>query len=540
MLQFLRRKIQFLGRKIRHSKGVSPEHAKEKVSPFSGNLSRDLEEVKSVLGFSKDLIIKEFFIEARQKIKAAILMIDGMIDKKDVDEQILRPLILNPCLSKIDERADSQDLAAYIEYNVLTAADIKKTPSMEAAVDGILSGDTVLLLDGFPKAFIISTRGWETRSISEPETDPVVRGPREGFVETLRINTAMLRRKIKDSNLTIEQMRLGRKTKTDICIAYLKNVANPELVNEVKNRLQRVDVDSVLESGYLEEYIEDSPFSIFPTVGISEKPDVIAAKVLEGRVAVMTDGTPIVLTVPLLFVEAFQSADDYYSRPYYSSLVRLLRFGAFLVSILLPAIYISVTTFHQELIPTALLYTMAAAREGTPFPAFIEAMMMGAVFEILREASVRMPRPTGQAVSIVGALVIGQSAVTAGLIGAPMVIIVAVTAIASFVTPNLLDVGTLLRAYFSVLSAAMGLFGIMIGLIGLLIHLVTIRSFGVPFLSPIAPMIFRDLKDVILRVPMWLMAARPRSIEMRDSVRQEFLLMPGEDDEKEPDKKRDA
>jgi len=427
----------------------------------------------------------------------------------------------------INENPGSKNVMQYIKQNILTAMDVRQVDSMEEIVDSILSGDTVLIVDGQMHALAISTRGWEARGIEEPETDPVVRGPREGFVETLRINTAF------------EYIRLGKRTKTDICITYLKGIVNPKLVEEVRRRLKRIDVDSILESGYLEEYMEDAPFSPFPTVGTSEKPDAVAARILEGRVAIMTDGTPIVMTVPYLLIEAFQSADDYYSRAYYSSIIRILRYMAFTFSILLPSMYIAVTTFHPELIPTALLYTMAAAREGTPFPAFVEAMIMGAVFEILREASVRMPRPIGQAVSIVGALVIGEAAVTAGLIGAPMVIVVAVTAISSFVVPAMLDVGTLLRIFFGLLSVAIGLFGIMIGLLGLLIHLASVRSFGAPYLSPIAPMSARDLKDVFVRVPMWAMFIRPRSMGWRDPQRQEFRLMPGPDDGEKPGEKGD-
>jgi len=260
--------------------------------------------------------------------------------------------------------------------------------------------------------------------VEEPDTEAVVRGPREGFTENLKTNTALLRRKIKNPNLRFELIKLGNQTNTNVCITYIKGICNEKFVTEARKRLKHIKTDSILESGYIEAFIEDAPYSPFATVANSEKPDVTAAKILEGRLAVLVDGTPIALTVPYLFMEGFQSSEDYYSRPYYVTLVRWIRFLAFFITVYLPSLYVAATTFHQELIPTPLLVTMIAAKEGTPFPAFVEALLMGLIFEILREAGVRMPRPIGQAVSIVGALVIGEASVSAGLIGAPMVIIV--------------------------------------------------------------------------------------------------------------------
>lgn len=540
MLQFFLKKYRFLKSNLQPSKTNQQDSENRKMSPLTGNLDKDLQEIKARLGHNNDLILRKFFIDFQEKVEASIILLDELTDKRTIDDHILRPLMSKTYPIESIKKLAVKNIIEYVEHNIVTAMDVRDTRFIEEIIDGILSGDTVLLIDGQTSALIISSRGWQTRSIEEPDTDAVVRGPREGFVETLRINTAMLRRKIKDPNLTFEYIRLGRRTKTDIYITYVKGIANPKLVEEVKRRINRVDVDSILESGILEEYIEDAPFSPFPTISISEKPDMVAAKILEGRVAIMTDGTPIVLTVPALFVENFQSGDDYYTRPYYSTLIRILRYIAFTASVFLPSVYVAATTFHQELVPTSLLYTMAAAREGTPFPAFVEAMVIGAVYEIIREASVRMPRPIGEAVSIVGALVIGEAAVTAGLIGAPMIIIVAVTGISSFVVPTLLDVGALLRIFFGVLSATMGFFGIIIGALGLFIHLASIRSFGVPYLSPIAPVSVRDLKDVFVRVPMWAMFTRPRSMGWHDPQRQEFRLMPGPEEEGDHGNKGDV
>lgn len=337
----------------------------------------------------------------------------------------------------------------------------------------------------------------------------------------------MLRRKLSDPGLTFETFQVGQRTKTDTCIAYLKGVADPKLITEIKQRLQRIDTDGILSAGALEEFVEDVPLSIFSTVGYTERPDVVCGKLLEGRAAILVDGTPMVLTVPFLFVENFQTPDDYSFRPMLGSLIRWMRYVAFGISILLPALYVALTAFDQELIPTQLLITMAAATEGTPFPGVVEALAMGLLFEILREAGIRLPRPIGQTISFIGALVIGEATVTAGLVGAPLVIVIAMTAIASFVTPTLVQESTIIRFSLVILAGFLGAFGIAIGLLIVLIHLVSLRSFGVPLLWPIAPMDLRGLaQDVIIRAPWWAMFTRPKALNPQNRTRQDFYSRP--------------
>jgi spore germination protein KA len=336
----------------------------------------------------------------------------------------------------------------------------------------------------------------------------------------------MLRRKIKNPDFMLETMKIGVRTKTDVCIAYIGGLADPKLIEEIRRRLKKINTDAILETGYIEQFIEDAPYSIFSTVANSEKPDKVAAKLLEGRAAILVDGSPFVLTVPMLFMESFQAAEDYYSRPVFASITRLLRFTAFLISVLAPALYVALTSFHQELIPTPLLLTMAAAHEGVPFPSVLEAGLMVAAFEILREAGVRLPRPVGQAVSIVGALVIGESAVSAGLIGAPMVIVVSVTAVSSFIVPPQIDSGGILRFMLLILSGVMGGFGIAMGLIAVFIHLASLRSFGTTYLSALAPFNAEDMKDSFVRAPIWKLSKRPHDIANQDEIRQGSGLKP--------------
>jgi len=298
---------------------------------------------------------------------------------------------------------------------------------------------------------------------------------------------------------------------------YLNGVADPKVVETVKYRISQLDVDSILESGYIEEYIEDAPFSPFATVGYSEKPDVIAGRILEGRIAIVVDGTPFVLTAPMLFIESFQTTEDYYTRPLYASLIRMLRFVAYFITVFAPAIYIALTSFHQELIPTTLLFTIANAREGTPFPVFIETLIMVFAFEILHEAGIRMPRPVGQAISIVGALVMGDAAVSAGLVGAPVVITIAITAVAGFLVPTQNDSASILRVSMMILAAFAGWYGISMGFLALLLHLGSLNSFGVPYFDDFAWT--SNLQDSAVRMPLWSMIRRPKDIAHGDTAR---------------------
>lgn len=496
--------------------------ASESPSDLSHNLTSNLARLKKIFGTSNDIVIREFNIGRKGQIKGALLFVEGMTDKLLINESLIKPLMYGIPYSGTEEVVTIDT----IMKSMISIGSAEQVSSISEVVDGCLSGDTALLIDGLNEALILNTKGWDSRGVEEPKTESVVRGPREGFTETLRVNTALLRRKIKNPDLTLEPMKIGRRTKTDVCILYLKGVANPRLIEEIRRRLNRIDIDGIMESGYIEQFIEDAPYSIFSTIANSEKPDVVAAKLLEGRAAILVDGTPFVLTVPMLLIESFQSAEDYYSRPYFASLIRMMRILAYGIGTLAPAVYVALTTFHQELIPTPLLFTLASSREGIPFPAVLEALVMLIAFEILREAGVRLPRPVGSAISIVGALVIGEAAVSAGLIGAPMVIVVSLTAVSSFVVPAQTDSQVILRYIFLLLAGFMGGFGIAIGLLGVVIHLAALRSFGTPYLSPVAPLSVRDLKDTFIRAPIWAMIARPRTIARHDPKRQEFRLDP--------------
>lgn len=500
-----------------------PENQQPADRKVSEKLSDNLDFIKSQLGDSGDVKVHEFRFGENYEFGGALIFIDGLVNMDYITQGIMRPIISFP-YSKTPLKKGPGHGIDQISKTVLCSGDIETKQYLGELISGILAGDTIFLADSFRQGLVISTKGWDKRGVTEPETESVVRGPREGFTENFRTNTALIRRKIKSPKLRMEHMTIGRKTQTSVCIAYLDGIANDRVTQQVRSRLKQLDIDSVLDSGYLEEYIEDAPFSIFATVGYSEKPDVIASKILEGRTAILVDGSPFVLTVPFLFVEAFQTAEDYYVRSIYSSIMRLLRFFSYLIAIFAPAIYIALTTFHQELIPTTLLMTIASAREGTPFPAFVEAFVMLLSFEILREAGLRLPRPVGQAVSIVGALVMGDAAVSAGIVGAPMVITVAITAVAGFIIPEQNDTISILRLIMMILSAALGGYGIAMGFLGILIHLGSLQSFGIAYFNAFFPT--RDMEDTFIRMPLWAMVKRPTRIAAGDVVRRHFFVPP--------------
>jgi len=415
-----------------------------------------------------------------------------------------------------------------IKRSLVNLGEINEHGCLWEASLTVLSGDTLLLVEGTDKVLSVNTRGLPQRGIEEPKRETGVRGPHEGFVENFRTSIAQLRMRIKSPDLTIETMRGGSHTNTDVAFCYMKGIANPKVVEEVRRRLRRIThTDHLLESGNIEELIEDDPYSPFPQVENTERPDKAASQVLEGRVIIFTDTSPFVLIVPTLFWQFIQSSDDYYQR-WMGSFIRVIRIIGLFMALFLPSVYVALTTYHQEMLPFGLILAIASSREGIPFPAFVEAFLMEVIFELLREAGIRLPMQIGQAVTIIGALLIGEAAIMANLVSPAMVIVVAATGIASFLVPgfNLAIALRILRFGIIILAGTLGLFGVMIALILLTTHLVSLRSFGIPYTAPLAPLNLRDLKDVLIRPPLWALDKRPHSIRTRDTRRQDRDLKP--------------
>lgn len=491
----------------------------EKLNPV---LHESLRHIKEALGFSTDLIVREIRIGAAGTVKSGIVYTEGMADK-DLINRFLDALMLHSKETVLPGNdTDAGNTMTMLEHFILTLGDIQEIRDYRSVFSSILSGDTVILVDGYDYGFAAGTKGIDDRGVQEASVQTVVRGPRESFSENIRKNTALIRRKINNPNLWLESMSVGRVTRTQVAVMYVKGIANDKIVEEIRTRLKRIDIDGIFESGNIEELIQDETITPFPTIYNTERPDTVAANLLEGRIAILVDGTPVVLVAPVVFTQFLQSSEDYYHRSDFG-LIRLLRIVAFFITLLAPSIYISVTTFHQEMLPTTLMMSIAAQRERVPFPAAVEAFLMEVTFELLREAGIRMPRAVGPAISIVGALVLGEAAVRAGLVSSAMVIVVSITAISSFILPTFsMSIPVrILRFLLMGLAASFGLFGVFVGLILLNLHLCNLRSFGVPYMAPLAPLIPSDQKDTILRLPLWAMRTRPRLISEQNAVREQ-------------------
>ncbi|WP_341415819.1 spore germination protein [Paenibacillus filicis] len=486
------------------------------MDPLDPDLNITLRQIVSIMGQSPDLIVRKMTLANDWQI--ALLYINGLADLPMIQSAILDSLV-NGKFAYTPSLHGSP--LSFLKEKVLTVGDISPIDRLHAIFPYLLSGDAIVLLDGFADGLRIGVTGREERNVSEPQSQPSIRGPMDAFTETLLTNISLIRRRVKDPQLWLEVHEIGKVTKTSVALMYQSTIANEQMVQEVRRRLKEIDIDGILESGYIEEFIQEKTITPFPTVYNSERPDTIAAGILEGRVAILIDGTPFVLLVPALFIHFMQTSEDYYQRADISTLIRIVRYLAFFIVLLAPSLYIAITTYHQEMLPTNLLLNLAAQREGVPFPAFIEALMMEIVYEILREAGIRMPRTVGQAVSIVGTLVIGQSAVDAGVISAVMVIIVSITAISSYVIPaNAMSISVrMLRFLLMGLAASFGLFGILTGIILLTLHLNSLHSFGVPYMSPIAPFSLSDQKDTLFRISWPRMIRRPSLLKQKDSIR---------------------
>ncbi|MBP2240343.1 spore germination protein KA [Cytobacillus eiseniae] len=509
-------RIRRLPLKKKPKKQKAQQQTSSQEIPLSKKLTENIHLFSSLYQDSSDVIFRSFVVG---KIDATIIYIEGLSDTHKLDEQVLDTLLKNE-FKEIDFLISIK--------NRLPISNIETISTFSECVNAISAGNPVLLLDGFEEALSLGLVKFEKRSIEEPQAETSIRGPREGFTESLGVNTSLLRRIIKDPALKMKAVHVGKYTKTKVMIAYIEGLIDRTLIEEIENRLNRIHIDGVLESGYIEQFIEDSPYSPFPQLLYTERPDVASANLLEGRAILIIEGTPFSLIAPVSFFSLFQSQEDYYERFWIGTFIRSLRFLFVVISLFLPSIYVAITTFHQEMVPTDLLLSIASSREGVPFPAIVEAIMMEIAFEALREAGIRLPKQVGSAVSIVGALVIGQAAVQAGIVSAPMIIVVSITGIASFMAPRY-SIGLsirLLRFPIIFLAGFLGLIGVMLALIMIIIHLSTLRSFGVPYLSPISTLQKPSMKDTLIRSPLWKMNLRPHLTGEFNAVRQGTNLKP--------------
>ena len=494
--------------------------------PLAKELQTNMSNIEYLFKNCMDVIKRRVDLGTTTPIDIYGVYIDGMVNREIIENFFLGRIIDYKNL-KSEDIAMQSSITQLIMQHFSATFDIKEVETMDDMVRAVLSGDTAIFVDGASKGLVIATRGWPGRGISAPETEAVIRGPRDGFVETIRFNTVLVRRRIRDTKLKVEMMAMGTRSRTDIAIMYMEDIAKPQLLDEVKTRLQKYVIDGVFDSGYVEQLIEDSWRSPFPQTQATERPDKVASSLLEGKIAIIVDNSPFAIVVPTTFNAFFQASEDYYQRWEIMSFTRILRYIVGFLAFSLPALYLSVTNFQPAMLPTALAVSIAASREGVALISVMEIIVMETAFELLREAGLRLPGPVGHAIGVVGGLVIGQAAVEAKLISPLVVIIVAITALATFAIPdyNLTSAFRLIRYAFIIISAVFGLYGFLIGLLILLAHMASLESFGTPFLSPYTASGhngYNDFRDTVIRFPLFMQNRRPRYA--RDSQKTRIRL----------------
>ncbi|MGE7762332.1 spore germination protein [Peribacillus sp. NPDC097895] len=467
----------------------------ENIEQFKVHLEKEL-------GANSDLLIREF--QLHNRVDLIIVYIDGICDKQVIETSIIKP-ILEVCNDSFyfNEPNRTTELNNYLKDQVLSASEVEIASTWDTILSSLVSGNTVIFFNKSSEVLVIGTKSIDSRSISEPTTQVLVRGPKDSFTEKIRTNTSLVRSRIQHPSLRIEFFKLGERTQTDIAILYIEDVVDGSILKKVKEKVKNIKIDGILESRYIESFLEDETYSPFPRTFNTERPDVMAGNLLEGRIGILVNGTPFGLICPTLLMDHFKTAEDYYEKSDISSLMRLLRIFSFIISLLTPGVYVALVTHHIGMIPTNLAVSIAAQREGVPFPTVVEIFLLEVTFEILREAGIRIPRASGQAASIVGALIIGQGVVEAGFVSSVSTIIVALTAISSFAVPqySIGATGRILRFVFLFMGAFIGLYGIMLSLFFIGFHIAKLHSFGVPYLLPVTPFNAAAQQDNFIRMP---------------------------------------
>jgi len=477
---------------------------------LSDKLEENIELFNNLFDKVSTIIKRNITNEHYPKMKYYIIYCEGLVNIEVINNNIIKPLIL----SKIKHKNDFD----IIERKIIQVNGIKKSSNLKDIIEAVTYGETVLFIDGLNEVIILNTQKFSLRNISEPENEKILLGPREGFTESIIQNISMLHRKLRTNDFKVEYKTIGKRSNTKIAICYMNSIVKPKILEKLNSRLDQINIDGILDSNYINELIKDNKFSPFRTIGNTERPDVVVGKILEGRIAVIVDGTPVVLTLPYLFAENFQSSEDYYLDFYYTTFSRIVRILGFLITCSIPAIYIAVVAFHQQMMPTELFLNLTMERQSVPLPASVEAFVMLFVFEIIRETGVRMPTGIGQTLSIVGALVIGQAAVEAKLVAAPMIIVVGMTGITSLLVPKLNASSITIRFTVLILSSMFGLFGFVIAISYWLIHILNLESFGVYQVDFFEEGCLKKIKDNIIKMPLSLLTKRPFDIANKNNL----------------------
>lgn len=485
-----------------------------KETVIEKSLRQNISNIKNIIGGSSDLLTNNFLID---DVPCCLVCFEGMISVQVITNLILRPLTD----LHVAENAAPHDVFEHIRDRMLLAIDRGLCTQYGDIIRRLMSGFAVLFIDGIDTAFAYGVQGFSIRGIGEPSSEGNIRGAQEGFVETVRISMSLVRRRIKSPLLRFELFPVTTTANVDVVLAYMADRVPKRLVKKIRSRLEGMPLESVLGSGYIEPFLDNTGLSFFSGVSVTERPDVFCAKILEGRVGLMIDGTPFALVIPALFVENFQTLDDYNFRPFYAVLIRWIRYLAFVIALFLPAVYVAVVTFHPELFNHTLLVTLAAAEQTAPLPLAAEAFIVLLFYEIIREAGVRLPKSVGGAVSIVGGLIIGDAAVSAGIISNPLLLACAISVTASFVIPNLNQQITMLRFLAVAAGGIGGLYGISLLAAMALVNVCALENYGAPVMSPVSPFTPKAMRDVLVRIGFRRMATGDATIEKLNGVNME-------------------
>ena len=517
--------------------------AMEQAGDLSASLDENVERLKKLFRMpdNKDLIIRDLQVATQPPTRAVVCFMEGLTDKIVINEHILQPLML---LAHLDHHVGSEGESGRTQFSVETVMQrllpghqTTEKYDMASISESLLAGDTVLFFENTKTALAVETKAPPGRSVGEPKAEQVVQGPQDAFVEAWRVNVALVRRRLKDPRVVTDILTVGRVSKNYVGMMYIDGIANPKVIAEVRRRVKAIDVDVVNGSGPLEQYIEDSPSSMLPGALTTERPDRTAAYLSEGNVALLADNSPYALIVPVTFWSLLQTAEDYYLRYPFGAFIRYIRLIALLITIVVPSLYIAVVNYHHEMIPTELMLFIASSRENVPLPALVELILMDLTFELIREAGTRIPNVIGPTVGLVASLVLGQAAVEAKLISPLMVLIVAVTGLASFAIPHYVtSYGVRAWRFFVLAGAALlGFYGMAAAVFIMVLYVSGLRSFGVPFLTPVAPM-RAQTSDAITRHPLYKMEQRPSYARPLDKQRQEEVVRTWDPMAPEPEK----
>lgn len=477
------------------------------------DLASNIAYLKNGIGQSSDILFQDFSI-GQGKTPAMLILTEGLTETLLISDQVVRPL-------QHQEFCPKQNLIKCISSSILGI----KTDQLRTFSEigkAVLQGNGVLLVEGYSTGLSIEMKKVQQRSLEDPENESMLRGPKVGFIEELRTNTALIRQRANDPNLTIKEMLVGERNEKKIALLFIKGLTDRELVEDMIKRIRNIKIDDPMESGYIEQLIEDYPYSIFPQVQSTERPDRVVSALLEGKIGILLDGTPFATIAPITFNEILQTPDDYYQRWIPSSLLRILRYLSIFITIFLPGLYIAFVAFHPGLLPTTMALAIAGSRQNVPFPPLVEALLMEITIELLREAGLRLPKPIGQTLGLVGGVVIGQAAVQANIVSALMVVIVAVTATASFTIPQYeFSLSLRVLRFINMISASIfGLFGVIMGFLLLIGHLCQLESFKYEFYEPILAKDRKDLRDALLRLPLKLLPTHTQKSKRFSSKKQ--------------------